>query len=66
MGGLVPIAIRLRTRSARAAQLYRYYWETTRDCVRPEVILNAMREAGFADAQRRVEMGIFSEYIAKV
>lgn len=66
MAGLVPIVIRLRTRSRRAEQLYRYYWETTRDCVRPEVILNAMRDAGFVDAQRRVEMGIFSEYVGEV
>jgi demethylmenaquinone methyltransferase/2-methoxy-6-polyprenyl-1,4-benzoquinol methylase len=64
MGGIVPAVIRLRTGSARAAQLYRYYWETTRDCVRPEVILAAMKEAGFAEATRHVEMGIFSEYTA--
>ena len=64
MGGVVPAAIRLRTRSARAAELFRYYWETTRDCVRPEVILDALSAAGFADAQRNVSMGIFSEYSA--
>ena len=66
MGGLVPLAIRIRTRSKRAEQLYRYYWETTRDCVRPEVILDTMRNAGFAKAARNVEMGIFSEYVASV
>jgi demethylmenaquinone methyltransferase/2-methoxy-6-polyprenyl-1,4-benzoquinol methylase len=66
MGGIVPAVIRLRTGSARAAQLYRYYWETTRDCVRPEVILGAMKEAGFAEATRHVEMGIFSEYTASL
>ncbi len=65
MGGIVPAAIRVRTRSARAAELYRYYWETTRDCVRPEVILDALRAAGFTDAKRHVEMGIFSEYSAR-
>lgn len=64
MGGIVPAAIRLRTRSARAAQLYRYYWETTRDCVRPEVIMDAQRQAGFVDVVRNVELGIFSEYQA--
>ncbi|HET8798228.1 MAG TPA: class I SAM-dependent methyltransferase [Thermoanaerobaculia bacterium] len=63
MGRFVPFAIRIRTRSDRAAELFRYYWETTRDCVRPEVILEAMRGAGFADAARRVELGIFSEYV---
>ncbi|HUP62971.1 MAG TPA: class I SAM-dependent methyltransferase [Thermoanaerobaculia bacterium] len=62
MGHLVPAGIRLRTRSARAAELFRYYWETTRDCVRPEVILDALSNAGFVDAKRNVSLGIFSEY----
>jgi demethylmenaquinone methyltransferase/2-methoxy-6-polyprenyl-1,4-benzoquinol methylase len=64
MGAIVPGAIRLRTRSRRAAELFRYYWETTRDCVRPEVIVDALRAAGFRDVQRRIEMKIFSEYSA--
>lgn len=63
MGGIVPAVIRLRTGSARAAQLYRYYWETTRDCVRPETIMDAMRGAGLHDVTRRKEMGIFSDYV---
>jgi demethylmenaquinone methyltransferase/2-methoxy-6-polyprenyl-1,4-benzoquinol methylase len=66
MGRVVPMAMRLRSRNARAAELYRYYWETTRDCVRPEVILDALRTAGFEDVQRKVELGIFSEYSGRV
>jgi demethylmenaquinone methyltransferase/2-methoxy-6-polyprenyl-1,4-benzoquinol methylase len=62
MGVITPAIIRVRTRSARAAELFKYYWETTRDCVRPDVIVNAMCEAGFRDAQRDVELGLFSEY----
>jgi demethylmenaquinone methyltransferase / 2-methoxy-6-polyprenyl-1,4-benzoquinol methylase len=62
MGRIAPVAIRLRTGSARSAELFRYYWETTRDCVRPAVILDALRGAGFADAKRKIELGIFSEY----
>jgi demethylmenaquinone methyltransferase/2-methoxy-6-polyprenyl-1,4-benzoquinol methylase len=62
MGTIVPAAMRIRSRNARAAEMLRYYWDTTRDCVRPEVILDALRAAGFTDVQRRVEMGIFSEY----
>lgn len=65
MGRVVPLAVRMRTRSARAEKLYRYYWETTRDCVRPEVILATMREVGFATAERNVSVGIFSEYEAR-
>lgn len=64
MGKLAPLIIRVRTGSARTAELFRYYWETTRDCVRPDVILDAMRDAGFADVRRNVEMAIFSEYSA--
>ena len=62
MGAVVPAVIRIGTRSARASQLFRYYWHTTRDCVRPNVILDALRNAGFSDANRAVEMGLFSEY----
>ena len=65
MGRVVPLAVRVRTRSARAQKLYRYYWETTRDCVRPEVILQTLREAGFAEVSRSVSLGIFSEYEAR-
>jgi demethylmenaquinone methyltransferase/2-methoxy-6-polyprenyl-1,4-benzoquinol methylase len=62
MGRFAPAVIRMRTRSARAAELFRYYWETTRDCVRPEVIVEAMRGAGFEDVKRKIELGVFSEY----
>lgn len=62
MGRFAPAVIRMRTRSARAAQLFRYYWETTRDCVRPEVIVSAMGEAGFKEPRRGTALGIFSEY----
>ncbi|HVG23869.1 MAG TPA: class I SAM-dependent methyltransferase [Thermoanaerobaculia bacterium] len=62
MGRFAPAVIGLRTRSAKAAELFRYYWETTRDCVRPDVILAALRAAGFTEVTRRRELGIFSEY----
>lgn len=64
MGKIVPLGVRLRTGNARAEELFRYYWETTRDCVRPEVILDALGEAGFTEQKRTVELGIFSEYSA--
>ena len=63
MGRFAPAVIGLRTRSARAAELFRYYWETTRDCVRPAVITDALRTAGFTDVERRRELGILSEYV---
>jgi demethylmenaquinone methyltransferase / 2-methoxy-6-polyprenyl-1,4-benzoquinol methylase len=62
MGKFAPAVIGAYTRSEKTKELFRYYWETTRDCVRPQVILDAISAAGFEDAQRHVELGIFSEY----
>ncbi|HEX9160775.1 MAG TPA: class I SAM-dependent methyltransferase [Thermoanaerobaculia bacterium] len=62
LGGFVPAVVGLLSWSARTARLMRYYWVTTRECVRPEVILDALRRAGFDDVKRHVEMSVFSEY----
>jgi demethylmenaquinone methyltransferase/2-methoxy-6-polyprenyl-1,4-benzoquinol methylase len=43
----------------------RYYWDTIAACVPPETVLEALRAAGFAEVDRRVELGIFSEYRAR-
>jgi demethylmenaquinone methyltransferase/2-methoxy-6-polyprenyl-1,4-benzoquinol methylase len=64
MGGVVPAVAAIITRHARVARMLRYYWATTRDCVRPEVILAAMRRAGFRDERRKVDLAIFSKYSA--
>ena len=64
MGGVVPAAAAILTRRARVARMLRYYWATTRECVRPPVILSALQAAGFHGAQRNVDIGIFSEYTA--
>lgn len=51
------------SRDARA--LVAYYWDTIEQCVPPETILDALRRAGFGRVERRVELGIFSEYTAR-
>lgn len=62
MGGIVPAIVGIASLSVKTARLMRYYWVTTRECVRPEAIIQAMRNAGFGDVKRHVEAGIFSEY----
>jgi demethylmenaquinone methyltransferase/2-methoxy-6-polyprenyl-1,4-benzoquinol methylase len=64
LGVITPALVRMRTRNAHVTQLFHYYWETTRDCVRPHVIMDALGDAGFAETKRNVELGIFSEYVA--
>lgn len=65
MRGIVPLATRAVARSADMPKLMRYYWDTIEACVPPEQVIAALRGAGFADASRFVEVGIFSEYTGK-
>ncbi len=46
-------------------ELMRYYYDTIEACVAPEVVMAALRLAGFAEVVRNVEMGIFSAYGAR-
>lgn len=64
MRTVVPLAARLVTRHAETAKLWHYYWDTIEACIAPADVLDAMRRAGFAEVDRRVELGIFSEYTA--
>lgn len=61
---LVPAAARLGLRGREAGVLMSYYWATIEECVPPATILETLRRAGFARAQRRVQVGIFSAYTA--
>jgi demethylmenaquinone methyltransferase/2-methoxy-6-polyprenyl-1,4-benzoquinol methylase len=63
--GVVPALTRVTTRHAEMVQLMRYYWDTIEACVPPEAVMQALRDAGFTAARRHVELGIFSEYIAR-
>jgi len=62
-GTLVPSLARLSTRSAAAAELMRFYWDTIAQCVPPETVLASLDRAGFL-AKHTVINDIFSEYTA--
>lgn len=63
--GIVPLVTRLFRGSAEASELMRYYWDTIEHCVPPDVILDALRDAGFSEPRRHVVMGMMSEYSAR-
>jgi demethylmenaquinone methyltransferase/2-methoxy-6-polyprenyl-1,4-benzoquinol methylase len=65
MKKLVPWAARLTSRHARTPMLTRFYWDTIEACVPPAAVLNALAAAGFEQAKRHTELGIFSEYTAR-
>ena len=62
LGMVIPSVARLRG-GLPAARMMDYFWDTVENCVSPDVILTALREAGFGAARRKVTGGILSEYI---
>jgi demethylmenaquinone methyltransferase/2-methoxy-6-polyprenyl-1,4-benzoquinol methylase len=65
MRGVVPFLARLVGRSPDSSKLMLYLWDTIDACAAPAEILTAIRDAGFVEIRRHVELGIFSEYCAR-
>jgi demethylmenaquinone methyltransferase/2-methoxy-6-polyprenyl-1,4-benzoquinol methylase len=63
LGALIPAIARLWG-GAPAARMMNYFWDTVENCVSPETILSALRDAGFPSAKRVITGGILSEYTA--
>jgi demethylmenaquinone methyltransferase/2-methoxy-6-polyprenyl-1,4-benzoquinol methylase len=61
---LIPLTMRLGRGGKVGQELMEYFWETIEACVPPATIMSALAEAGFADCDRYLELGIFSEYRA--
>lgn len=64
LGRLMPLLARFGHGGRASRELMQYYWDTIESCVSPAVILEALAGAGFRQAERHVEMKIFSEYTA--
>jgi demethylmenaquinone methyltransferase / 2-methoxy-6-polyprenyl-1,4-benzoquinol methylase len=62
---VLPLLIRLATRNPDAPLLMEYYWDTIDECVPPETILAALRQAGFVEVEHRMFAGCLSEYVAR-
>lgn len=61
---VVPMVARMGTGALAARRMMDYFWDTIENCVPPEVILEALRASGFAEATRKVTGGVLSEYLA--
>ena len=62
---VVPRIASLVADPVDAPLLMRYHWDTIAACVPPATILAAVREAGFSDIERHVELGLLSAYCAR-
>jgi demethylmenaquinone methyltransferase/2-methoxy-6-polyprenyl-1,4-benzoquinol methylase len=65
MRGIVPMLAGILGENPDSPKLMRYYWDTIDACAAPSEILETIREAGFVEDYRGVELGIFSEYCAR-
>jgi len=65
MRAYVPMLAKFLGRHPDSPELMRYYWDTIEACAAPESILRQIAAAGFEAVQRRVELGVFSEYCAR-
>lgn len=62
---VLPLIIRIGTRSPDARLLMTYYWDTIDQCVPASMILAALQQTGFVDVQYRLVGGCLSEYVAR-
>lgn len=60
----VPTLAKLIARNKDTALLWRYYWDTIEACAAPENVLHTLKNAGFVNVRRTVDLGIFSTYLA--
>ena len=65
MRGLIPWIARFAGSRRNTAQLFKYFWDTIEACVPPERVIDALRQAGFENVKRFVEIGVFSEYTGR-
>ncbi|HJV72158.1 class I SAM-dependent methyltransferase [Ideonella sp.] len=61
---VVPTIARFVCKGTDTPLLWRYYWDTIEACIAPDAVVQALKDAGFTDVKRYVELGIFSEFTA--
>lgn len=63
--GVIPVLALTAARHRQTSRLWQYFWDTMEACVPPGVVMEALRDAGFEDVQRFVEIKLFSEYTGR-
>ncbi|MGH8133950.1 MAG: class I SAM-dependent methyltransferase, partial [Steroidobacteraceae bacterium] len=65
LNGFVPTIAAVVARRREASLLMHYNWDTIAACVPPGAIIGAIGTAGFVDAERYVDLAVFSAYRAR-
>lgn len=61
---LVPTLASWLGGSGDARRLMQYYWDTVDQCVSPNVVIDALKDAGFGSVARSVKLALLTEYTA--
>jgi demethylmenaquinone methyltransferase / 2-methoxy-6-polyprenyl-1,4-benzoquinol methylase len=64
MRSAIPLLTRFVSRQRDTETIWRYYWDSIEACVPPEQVLSTLSAVGLVEANRHVEVGVFSEYRA--
>ncbi|HEX7813125.1 MAG TPA: class I SAM-dependent methyltransferase [Burkholderiales bacterium] len=62
MRGVVPALARFTSKKADTPQMWSYYWDTIAACAPAASVMHTLKDSGFADVDRHLELKIFSEY----
>jgi demethylmenaquinone methyltransferase/2-methoxy-6-polyprenyl-1,4-benzoquinol methylase len=60
--GVVPAFAKLTARHVDTSLLWHYYWDTIETCASAERVMGTLESVGFANVDRLLTLGIFSEY----
>ena len=60
---VLPILAAVAGTTSKTRDLWKYYWETIDACLPPQGVMETLREVGFVDVTRNVQLGIFSAYV---
>lgn len=62
MRGIVPALARFTSKKSDTPQMWSYYWDTIAACAPAENVMHTLRDSGFTQVDRHLELKIFSEY----
>lgn len=65
MRGVVPALARFTSKKTDTPQMWSYYWDTIAACVPAASVMHTLRDSGFGEVDRHLELKIFSEYRAR-
>ncbi len=64
MRGVIPLLTRFVSRQQDTSTIWRYFWDSIEACVPPEQVMATLRATGLTQVERRLAVGVFSEYQA--